>query len=286
MRRISEWCFCCPYSELQGRFKEDDGRDASKDFKSSAGDLLKAYLGDYGEAEETTTKSHMVMGLFDGTISKPLKPITPTVVLLNEHEPTEEEKWKRWEEDYEMGLKDDYIMRCPHINKKKLFIDINRNFEIPEDDAETLRLLDKLSNCYTQKCKYNETDRQFAHTVDGIMKIALAKIDFALIERGKDFGRLIYDMYFPYYDRKEDLQDCGYSWELIEYYLNKYGITLISKDEYEAADKVEQNNDFKKSQEYIDALQDGMCDTKGVLKVAKAEYTRYATRKYSIKDSY
>ena len=179
-----------------------------------------------------------------------------------------------------------HVIRCPYIRKKGLEIHLDRDFIIPDDDKETLRILDKLSQCYTQECRFNNIEHFGVRTLDGMLRTALAKVDFALIEQGKDFGRLMHEMYFPYYERKSDITNCGYSWDLIRYYLEKYDIPLKSNDEYEAMSTSVVAPDFKDRVEYIDALADRKCDEQGKLCVSKAEYTRYAAKKYGIKVSF
>ena len=47
-----------------------------------------------------------------------------------------------------------------------------------------------------------------------------------------------------------------------------------------------QRLDFKKTDEYKDALEYNLCNEKGVLFIPKAKYTRFAVAKYEITSSY
>lgn len=286
MRQIADWCFNCPYSDMRGVYKRE-GEDKDYDrmhFSSikSPTKLITSFLGTAVVLEQYDN--------VDGT-SKPVGTVSEEipgeeVFAESLDKKSDEEVWKEWEKGYEISRKKWHTPRCPYLRKKGFEINLEREFEVPSDDCEMLRLLDKMSSCNTPECSFNRTEHLYFRTVDYMMQKAIAKIDFALIERGKDFGKLMSDMYFPYYDRKENLHECGYSWDLIRYYLDKYKITLYSKDEYEAMEKRAQQPAFASTAEFKDALNCGLCDEKGVLKVTKAEYTRKAAELYGIKNGY
>lgn len=282
MRMISDWCFECPYSEMRGVFKKE-GKDPDYDAMHKASQksirrLLTSYLGC------STVVETVVEDDSSSTVSDSICEEIPgkTVFAEPQDEKSDEEIWKEWEDEYEASRREWHTLRCPYLRKKNLEINIDREFQIPEDDCETLRLLDKMSNCYPRECKFNRTEHLSFRTVDGMMRVAIAKIDFALLERGKDFGRLMRQMYFSYYERANDIHECGYSWDLIRYYLNKFNIKLLSNEEYDALDETVQTKNYASKQEFIDALADGKCDKSGKLLVKKAEYTRYAAAKYGI----
>ncbi len=255
---ISAWCGACPHSDISKNIKknEDNGEipDGIQPVKLRS-PFWRDWTADFFE-------------------------------LIDPNEKTkEEEEMELWESSYENRL-EDYPsgIFCPYIRSKGLKLNIHREFIIPDDERELLRLLDKISICYTEECTFSRFKPH--SSVDNMMKIAMAKIDFALIEQGKDYGKIMSDLYFPYYDRKHDIYECGYSHELIRFYLDKYNITLLGYDDYEAKNQITQVENFRELIEFQDAFADGLCAENGILLVSKAEYTRYATEKYKIKSSY
>ena len=267
LKLVHNWCFCCPHTDLMRELNSMDSKGKkgsfmkSREYKVSMVKLLESmikikYNNDIEEIEETEEELQL-------------------------------KEWSDWEKEYEQRAERNNVeLCCPYLRKKNLSINIDRNFIIPSDEKEILRLLDSISSCYLQECIYNRAKHLYSGSLDTILRKALAKIDFALIEQGKDYGKLMRDMYFPYYERKVDIHECGYSWDLIRYYMKKYDIPLLSNDEYDMKDSFVQKIDYNNTIEYNDAYNDGKCDINGVLLVTKAEYTRYATDKYNIKSSY
>lgn len=228
IKKIHNWCFNCPHSDISrkaGRYSEDK---EEKGLKGLYPLRLRrsAYLGELFSAE---------------SIVKNILGVTTPIDEEEPAEPTEEEKaeqeWADWEENFKISMQSSHYIQCFYLQKRGFTIDLDREFIIPEDDRETLRLLDQISNCHTQECAFNRSESIMRGTVDNAMSTSMAKIDFALLEKGKDFSKLMNDMYFPYYNRKDDISKCGYSWDLIRYYLDKYGIKL--SDEEDSSDIIE-----------------------------------------------
>ena len=276
---------CCNHTELAEK-KETQQPVGMRKLFEGIGRILAEQLIDIKiEPEDSQEDNDGDIEELHVNLSKELVESIGASTVIVEPEKSDDE-WLDWESMYELCMNEYHVIRCPYIRKKGLEIHLDRDFIIPDDDKDTLRILDKLSQCYTQECRFNNIEHFGVRTLDGMLRTALAKVDFALIEQGKDFGRLMHEMYFPYYERKSDITNCGYSWDLIRYYLEKYDIPLKSNDEYEAMSTSVVAPDFKNRVEYKDALADRKCDEQGKLCVSKAEYTRYAAKKYGIKVSF
>ena len=113
--------------------------------------------------------------------------------------------------------------KCSTLRNANIVIDIERDLVIPDSEDEILKVLDRFANILFAECPLSRTRHQSRESsVKGRTLITLAKIDFALLQRGIDIMKLaeIVDLY--YYDRKEHVRECGYSYDLIGYYLDKY----------------------------------------------------------------
>lgn len=283
--KVTKWCECCKHTYLAEK-KETQQPVGMKKLFEGIGRIWAEQLIDIKiEPKDSQEDNDGDIEELHVNLSKELVESVGASTVIVEPEKSDDE-WLDWESMYELCMNEYHVIRCPYIRKKGLEIHLDRDFIIPDDDKETLRILDKLSQCYTQECRFNNIEHFGVRTLDGMLRTALAKVDFALIEQGKDFGRLMHEMYFPYYERKSDITNCGYSWDLIRYYLEKYDIPLKSNDEYEAMSTSVVAPDFKNRVEYKDALADRKCDEQGKLCVSKAEYTRYAAKKYGIKVSF
>lgn len=283
--KVTKWCECCEHTYLAEK-KENQQPVGMRKLYEGIGRILAEQLIDIKiEPKDSQEENDGDIEELHVNLSKELVESIGASTVIVEPEKSDDE-WLDWESMYEFCMNEYHVIRCPYIRKKGLEIHLDRDFIIPDDDKETLRILDKLSQCYTQECRFNNIEHFGVRTLDGMLRTALAKVDFALIEQGKDFGRLMHEMYFPYYERKSDITNCGYSWDLIRYYLEKYDIPLKSNDEYEAMSTSVVAPDFKNRVEYKDALADRKCDEQGKLCVSKAEYTRYAAKKYGIKVSF
>lgn len=284
--KVTQWCSCCRHTYMSEEIEKDSKEGRRNRFVLSSTELLKGIIDVKNEPDDTKNNNQGEIEEFHVNLSKELIESIGENTVIMETQKAENDEWLDWEKSYELYMQEFHMVRCPYIRKKGLEVNIDREFVIPDDEKETLRLLDKLSQCYTQECRFNEREHFGVRTLDGMLRVALAKIDFALIEQGRDYGKLMHEMYFPYYERKTDLSDCGYSWDLIRYYLDKYGIPLKSNEEYESECTLTQISDFASRQEFKDSLADGKCDKSGKLLVKKAEYTRYAAAKYGITSSY
>ena len=283
--KVTKWCECCEHTYVAEK-KETQQPVGMRKLYEGIGRILAEQLIDIKiEPKDSQEENDGDIEELHVNLSKELVESIGASTVIVEPEKSDDE-WLDWESMYELCMNEYHVIRCPYIRKKGLEIHLDRDFIIPDDDKETLRILDKLSQCYTQECRFNNIEHFGVRTLDGMLRTALAKVDFALIEQGKDFGRLMHEMYFPYYERKSDITNCGYSWDLIRYYLEKYDIPLKSNDEYEAMSTSVVAPDFKNRVEYKDALADRKCDEQGKLCVSKAEYTRYAAKKYGIKVSF
>lgn len=286
MYKLYNWCFSCPHTDMHLEISETKEKQERPTFGMRAIDLFSGPLGIKTEADEDKEHEQVDIEELHTKVSKALIESIGETTCIIETSGDEKDEWEQWESSYELALTEFHTPRCPFVRKKGLELNIDREFVIPDNETEVLHLLDKMSQCYPQECRYNKREHWGVRTVTGMMRVAIAKIDFALIERGLDFGKLMRDMYFPYYDRKNDIHECGYSWDLIRYYLNKYDIKLLSNDEYDAMDTSSERPDFKNTVEYKDALSAGQCDENGKLLVKKAEFTRFAVSHFEIKSSY
>lgn len=286
VRSLCNWCSCCPYTDMAEQIRRGDTDQTSGCFSLFNFDVTKILNDVIAQTITDTTKAEPLEVSVDKTTSETVADEADNLSSAVIQEKVTHNKWTDWNRDYELYNNEFWRFRCPYIQKKGLRLTLDREFIIPDDEKDILRLLDQISECYPEDCRYNKRDHCGIYTLNYLMKKGMAKIDFALIERGKDFGQLMSDMYFPYYDRKEDLRECGYSWSLINYYLTKYKITLYSNEEYEAMGKISQQPRFADTVEFKDALEEELCDENGVLKVTKAEYTRKAAVKYNIKSGY
>ena len=284
--KVTQWCSCCRHTYFAEENEPRQPVDRKKLFEDMGRKLVEQIIVKRAEPDDSQNDNDGDIEEMHVNLSKELVESIGELTVIVEPEKSDDDDWLDWERMYELYMDEFHTVRCPYIRKKGLEVHVDRDFIIPDDDKETLRLLDKLSQCYTQECRFNKIEHFGVRTLDGMLRTALAKIDFALIEQGKDFGRLMHEMYFPYYERKSDITDCGYSWDLIRYYMDKYNIKLLSNEEYEALDETVQVKDYASKQEYIDALADGKCDKSGKLLVKKAEYTRYAAEKYGISLGY
>lgn len=163
--------------------------------------------------------------------------------------------------------------------------DPERDFVVPDKKHEVLKALDKLSTLYSRNApKVQEAGGISKLTLlQDAMRFGVAKVDFALIERGDDFGEMIDKFHGEYYERARDLDKCGHSWVLINYYLEEYSIEITRKDS-SRFDK--QRPDFSSTIEFKDAVKHRLCDSYGKLLVTKAQYTRFAVVKYDITQNY
>ena len=282
IKNVCNWCSCCRHTYIAEEAENPDKEIHRPDFSMSSATLLMGIMEPVKGSESKGGGEIIGLDHIHDIVEKAVAEAIGDDVPMLEVSEEERDEWPDWEKMYESYQNYSCIMRCPYLRKKGLMINIDREYVIPEDERETLRLLDKIAQCYSQECRFNKRDHYGVKTVDGLMRVAIAKLDFALIETGKDYGKLMHDMYFPYYERKSDIYGCGYSWELIRYYMDKYGFPLKSNEEYEAEDTRTQARDFESSQEFKDALADHQCDEKGRLLVKKAEFTRYAANKYDI----
>lgn len=161
---------------------------------------------------------------------------------------------------------------------------MHRYFEVPDDEIEIPRILEDLATLFSECraiCGSDSLDWLYE-----IMRIGIARIDYALIEKGRDFGTLICELHNVYYDRQLHLSCSGHSDALIKYYLKKYAIVIKSKEHYLSKEDSGQLPSFGSTIEYKDAVKHGLCDVCGCLLVSKAKYTRFAVAKYKIKSTY
>lgn len=233
--RISQWCFCCPYSDISrgvGRY----GKDNEEERQPLVGLSLPG-LSEY--RQERMSKSAVRQAILRAIIGDDAELSSNDVEEEDSDSPSEEpNEWEEWEKDYELSLKSKHYLKCYYLNKKGFTIDLDRDIIIPEDDRETLRLLDMISNCYSRECCFNRGGLLKRGSVDEAFRTAIAKIDFALMEQGKDLGKILEYIHICYYDRFNDIEKCGYSWDLIRYYRDKYGITIARPEESEDQDNL------------------------------------------------
>ena len=157
---------------------------------------------------------------------------------------------------------------------------LQRYFEVPEEEIEVLRILEDLA-LLSAECSSICTPVSL-DWLKTTMRDGIARVDYALIEKGRDHGDLISQLHKDYYDRKSDLSKCGHTKPMINHYLKKYSIEILSNKQYEDAEKNRQRRDFKKTKQYQDAVECGFCNEDGVLLIKKSEYTRFAVAKYDI----
>lgn len=105
-----------------------------------------------------------------------------------------------------------------------------RYFEVPDDEIEIPRILEDLANLFAE-CR-NLCSSDSIDWLHETMRVGIARIDYALIEKGRDFGALICELHNPYYDRQKHLSCSGHSEALIKYYLEKYAIVIKSTTQY------------------------------------------------------
>lgn len=236
--RISQWCFCCPYSDISRRVGKY-GKDDEEERQPLAG--LRALNLFDGFRQERMSQSAIRRAV--------IRAITGDDPELSSNDEEEEDdspseepnEWEEWEKDYELSLKSRHYLKCYYLNKKGFTIDLDRDIVIPDSDQETLRLIDLISHCHGQECCFNRGGLLRRGSVDDALRTAIAKIDFALMEQGKDFGEILNYIHIPYYDRYDDINKCGYSWSLIRYYQDKHGIVIDRTDE--ESDKIESPTD-------------------------------------------
>lgn len=180
-RKTVPYCLCC-----ERAIKENDNSPLSRLFEITE----KAIHDSMKEAFENS-------------------PIKTTIVLneLDENPAKPEE------------LDDDiWNSTCYLVQQNKLYIDTSRELEVPEDTKKLLRLLGHFAELDVFPCKYEKhlpwiTVRHHVLTI-------LAKIDFALLERGVDMLELCKIVGLDYYDRERDIDLCGEATYLIEYYID------------------------------------------------------------------
>lgn len=163
-------------------------------------------------------------------------------------------------------------------------MDLDRDFVIPDDERVVLRILDKLATQYTKKLDI-VSDPESQDLLHETIRIGIAKIDYAHIEKGHDLGEIISELFHGSYERCRDLSKCGHSWTLIHYYLNTYSIFIPGVPEPERKDSARQRADYKETKQYKDARANNLCDENGKLRVSNAKYTRFAVLKYGTNTS-
>ena len=123
---------------------------------------------------------------------------------------------------------------CPRLQEAKINIDLDRELEMPTNEKEALRYLDRMSNLCFAECPFSRTHlTSLNKSVKGRAIITLAKLDFALLEQGINMTDLnnVVDLY--YYDRAEHIHHCGYSYSLINHYIKRYDFEPISRSFWE-----------------------------------------------------
>lgn len=114
---------------------------------------------------------------------------------------------------------DEYSLRCGALKADGVIIHTERELDVPTDRAVLLRLLGQFANLFLYECKLEKhwPDVSVRHQV----LVILSKVDFLLLERGIDMEELCQIVKLDYYIRERDLDLCGESDYLIEYYLDK-----------------------------------------------------------------
>lgn len=178
-----------------------------------------------------------------------------------------------------------HLQSIPDMANPYLPSDPERDFVIPDKKQEVLKALDKLSTLYSRNAPKVQEAGGIARLtlLQDAMRFGVAKVDFALIERGENFGEMIDKFHGEYYERARDLDKCGHSWVLINYYLEEYSIDITRKD---SCSFHKQRPDYSSTIEFKDAVKRGLCNSYGSLLVPKAKYVRFAVVKYDITQNY
>lgn len=163
-------------------------------------------------------------------------------------------------------------------------IDPDYDLTVSDSDIEVLKILDKLSSLYSRSHKKICSER--LTFLEEALCIGVAKVDYALIEKGRDLGKMIHELHKDYYVRERDIEKSGHTRALIDYFLIQETIEGRTGKPDREFDSTVQRDDFSYTAEFSDALSYGLCDDCGRLLVGKATYTRFAVVKYSINLNY
>lgn len=114
---------------------------------------------------------------------------------------------------------DEYSLRCGALKAERVIIHTERELDVPSDRAILLRLMGQFANLFLYECKLEKhwPDVSVRHQT----LVILSKVDFLLLERGIDMEELCDIVKLDYYNRERDIDLCGESDYLIEYYLDK-----------------------------------------------------------------
>lgn len=180
------------------------------------------------------------------------------------------------------------LLENPDMTLSYQLSDPDRDFVVSDNKLDVFKTLDRLSTLYSRNSQgiLDACGQKTHDDLQEIMRIGVAKIDYSLIEKGKDFSEMIHKLHGKYYDRKRDLKKCGYSMDLIEYILKEYSIKIDSSEDSPDCNTTAQRQDFMSTIEFKDALRYGLCDIRGVLQVDKARYSRFAVVRYDIDHNY
>ncbi len=208
----------------------------------------------------------------DGNVAKRLaESVIEACSYEGEDNRTEQEKEEdSYNEMIKLMLSRDGGISCKYLQKWESNLNINRDFDYPTEEKEILRILDDLSGCYFYNCIYLGALKSPVNRMEKITREVLAKYDFFLLERGIDIMPLCEIVGLEYYKREEDISSCGYSYALINHYLER----LKNGDSMPLSAQVLING----SRELSHALKEHYIDINGKMLKSVSDFVRFCIR--------
>lgn len=196
--------------------------------------------------------------------------IEATQVNIHDDRTEEEKEEDSYNEMIKLMLSRDGGISCKYLQKWESNLNINRDFDFPTEEKEILRILDDLSGCYFYNCIYLGALKSPVNRMEKITREVLAKYDFFLLERGIDIMPLCEIVGLEYYKREEDISSCGYSYALINHYLER----LKDGDSMPLSAQVLING----SPELSHALKEHYIDINGKMLKSVSDFVRFCIR--------
>lgn len=184
---------------------------------------------------------------------------------------TEQEKEEdSYNETIKLMLTDSNGIDCNYLKKWDCSLDINREFDFPTEESEILRILDRFSSCYYYECVKLGSLRRPENTLEKKTQEVLARYDFYLMERGIDMMPLCEIVDLETYKREEHLWNCGYSYTLINHYLEKLAES--------GAHTLTKEGIIARSEELSHAAREGFIDSHGNVLRSVADFVRFCVK--------
>ncbi len=211
LERALSICSMCPtglrvrdYLEEKKR-KEEEGVDDTDPDGVNSVSRRRSFL-DIGNRLLEQIIEHTV-------VASPVEPVV---------ERTEQEKEEdSYNESIKLMIETGNGIHCNYLEKWDATLNIDREFVYPTEEPEILRILDDLAGCYYYDCIRLGALKRKVNRMEEKTMTVLAHYDFFLLEHGIDMMPLCEIVGLDSYKREEHIWECGYSYTLVNYYLDK-----------------------------------------------------------------